>query len=72
MDELQFTLIDRFGLLVQEWTRAFSEHISDDAIRAKFTILTVSSGALSDLDPAHKQFDCVVSPANSYGRLDGG
>ncbi|PPQ95046.1 hypothetical protein CVT25_000614 [Psilocybe cyanescens] len=67
MDNLQFILIDRSGLLVQEWTHAFSEHISDPTIRAKFTMLTMR-GTLSDLG----QFDCIVSPANSYGRLDGG
>ncbi|KAH9478651.1 hypothetical protein JR316_0009108 [Psilocybe cubensis] len=72
MEDLNFILIDRSGALVSEWTRAFTEHIQDRALRARFTPLTLHSGALADLDAAHKQFDCVVSPANSYGRLDGG
>ncbi|KDQ32603.1 hypothetical protein PLEOSDRAFT_1032445 [Pleurotus ostreatus PC15] len=34
--------------------------------------ITVINKKLSDLEPPQSHFDCIVSPANSYGRLDGG
>ncbi|KDR80220.1 hypothetical protein GALMADRAFT_61988 [Galerina marginata CBS 339.88] len=68
MDDLEFILLDRSGALVKAWNDAFAELVPDN-IRGKFT--TVSS-MLSALESPHNQFDCIVSPANSYGFLDGG
>ncbi|KZT09785.1 macro domain-like protein [Laetiporus sulphureus 93-53] len=35
----------------------------------RFTIL---QSTLGELEPPHSYFDCIVSPANSYGLMDGG
>ncbi|KAF8893196.1 macro domain-like protein [Gymnopilus junonius] len=68
MDNLHFILLDRSGILVEEWKIAFAEHVPE-AIRDKFKMVTSN---LSDLEGDDKQFDCIVSPANSYALLDGG
>jgi len=71
MKQLQFILLDRSGDLVREWTKAFGERVPE-TIRQRFTMVTSKSSRLSDLEEKYKKFDCIVSPANSYGLLDGG
>ncbi|KAF4618830.1 hypothetical protein D9613_010040 [Agrocybe pediades] len=71
MKQLRFILLDKSGDLVREWTKAFGELVPE-AIRQKFEMVTSKSPKLSDLEEKYKHFDCIVSPANSYGRLDGG
>ncbi|KAF8811909.1 macro domain-like protein [Phlegmacium glaucopus] len=66
MDHLQFILLDISPVIVEEWKRAFAQHVPD--VIDKFSIVLSS---LEDLSDPHRQFDCIVSPANSYGRLDG-
>ena len=68
MDNLNFILIDRSGDLVDEWRTAFAKQVPGE-IQANFKMITT---LLSDLEGEDKIFDCIVSPANSYGRLDGG
>ncbi|KAF8191730.1 macro domain-like protein, partial [Pholiota molesta] len=68
MDGLQFILLDLSPKLIEEWQSAIAQHIPE-AYRDKFSMI---QSFLSDLAPPHDQFDCIVSPANSYGRLDGG
>jgi hypothetical protein len=68
MDGLQFILLDLSPKLIEEWQSAIAQHIPE-AYRDKFSMI---QSFLSDLAPPHNQFDCIVSPANSYGRLDGG
>ncbi|KZT70416.1 macro domain-like protein, partial [Daedalea quercina L-15889] len=53
--------------LVGAWRRAFAQHVPD-AARAQFTFV---HSTRDDLSFPADQFDCIVSPANSYGRLDG-
>lgn len=68
MDHVQFILLDISPSVIEAWTKALSQHIPD-AID-KFSIV---QSTLEDLASGpHQQFDCIVSPANSYGRLDGG
>jgi len=66
MDQLQFILLDASPIVVEEWKRAFSQHVPD--VIDRFLII---QSRLEDLSGPHQQFDCIVSPANSYGRLDG-
>lgn len=68
MDRLHFVLADLSGPLIEEWREAFEQHVPDE-IRGHFSII---HSKLADLTPPDNQFDCIVSPANSYGRLDGG
>ena len=68
MDSLHFVLADLSGELIEEWRHAFKEHVPDE-IRGRFSII---HSKLADLTAPDNQFDCIVSPANSYGRLDGG
>ncbi|KAH9940611.1 macro domain-like protein [Amylocystis lapponica] len=68
MDNLYLTLLDISSSLVDEWRRALAQHVPE-SIRDRITIV---QSTLEDLTPPESQFDCIVSPANSYGRLDGG
>lgn len=68
MEGLQFILLDLSPVLVAEWQSAISQHIPEK-YRGKFSIV---QSKLSKLPIVHNQFDCIVSPANSYGLLDGG
>jgi hypothetical protein len=63
---LHFTLLDTSPSLVEEWKNAFTKHAT-----VSMTVSFIQS-QLADLVPPESQFDCIVSPANSYGRLDGG
>ncbi|TDL18457.1 macro domain-like protein [Rickenella mellea] len=68
MDALQFILLDISKPLIEEWQRAIAQHVPD-RFQGNFSIV---KSKLADLAAPHKQFDCIVSPANCYGRLDGG
>ncbi|KAL0946008.1 hypothetical protein HGRIS_012284 [Hohenbuehelia grisea] len=68
MEDIQFVLLDRSNHLVEEWKRAFAEHLPAD-VSSRITIL---NSTLENLTPPHSLFDCIVSPANSYGIMDGG
>jgi hypothetical protein len=68
MNHLEFILLDPKHSLVKEWKRALKEHIPE--VIDRFSVI---ESTLEDLKSGpHEQFDCIVSPANSYGRLDGG
>jgi hypothetical protein len=53
--------------IVDAWNDAFAK-IIPDRLRPQITTLHC---ALETLPAEHVKFDCIVSPANSYGRLDG-
>ena len=53
--------------LVKEWRRAITTLPSN--LQTHFTVL---EGTLSSLPPDKLRCDCVVSPANSFGIMDGG
>jgi len=53
--------------IVKEWDQAFKKYIPE-RLRPQLTTLR---SALDQLPAEHVKFDCIVSPANSYGRLDG-
>jgi gluconate kinase len=67
MDNLEFIFLDINSSLIKEWKVALQEHVPE--VIDKFSIV---KSTLDNLESPHKQFDCIVSPANSYGRLDGG
>ncbi|KAI6039749.1 macro domain-like protein [Pisolithus marmoratus] len=54
--------------LIKEWKLAFSEHLQPKDLE-RFSFL---ESRLDQLKEAHVTFDCIVSPANSYGIMDGG
>lgn len=68
MEDVHFVLLDRSNHLAEEWKLAFAEHLSSD-VHKRITIITA---ALEALTPPESLFDCIVSPANSYGIMDGG
>jgi len=65
MGSIEFVFLSWSLNLIQELNAALEKHVPD---KARSSIVTVHSG-LSDF---HDSFDCIMSPANSYGRLDGG
>lgn len=67
MDGVQFVLFDISEALVEAWRCALEEHVPE-AARSRFTIRLTQ---LEDETFPEETFDCIVSPANSYGRLDG-
>jgi hypothetical protein len=68
MDNLEFILLDINRSLIKEWKDALNEHVPE--VIDKFSVV---ESTLENLKSGpHEQFDCIVSPANSYGRLDGG
>lgn len=54
--------------LITEWQRAFAEHLQPKDLE-RFSFI---EKRLNQLQEAQVTFDCVVSPANSYGIMDGG
>jgi hypothetical protein len=67
LEDVQFLFFDISEALVQGWDRAFSQLVPEQVC----TQIQTLTCALSKLPPEHAKFDCIVSPANSYGRLDG-
>ncbi|THH19316.1 hypothetical protein EW146_g1828 [Bondarzewia mesenterica] len=65
---VKFVLFDVSADLVDEWRQAFAALVPQEC-RAQVTIL---ESTLRDLKPPNTPFDCIVSPANSFGRFDGG
>jgi hypothetical protein len=56
------------GSLCVAWNRAIAQHFPSDP-NAPFTVY---EGKLNQLDADLLRCDCIVSPANSYGIMDGG
>ena len=54
--------------LCNAWNRAVAEYFPSDANPP----FSVYEGKLNQLDAGLLQCDCIVSPANSYGIMDGG
>ncbi|KAI6096968.1 macro domain-like protein [Pisolithus croceorrhizus] len=54
--------------LITEWQLAFAQHLQPNDLE-RFSFL---ESRLDQLKEAQVTFDCVVSPANSYGIMDGG
>lgn len=54
--------------LMAGWNKAISQYFGTDA-NPPFTVL---EGKLEELDAALLECDCMVSPANSFGIMDGG
>jgi hypothetical protein len=50
------------------WNRAIAQYFPSDA-NAPFSVY---EGKLNELDADLLRCDCIVSPANSYGIMDGG
>jgi hypothetical protein len=67
MDGIQFMLLDLSKELVEEWKLAFKEHTSDE-IQSRVQFV---HSDLMEVEGENASFTCIVSPANSYGRLDG-
>ncbi|KAG1888180.1 macro domain-like protein, partial [Suillus subluteus] len=54
--------------LCDAWSRAIEEHFPDP----NDSPFTVIEGKVQEVDPKRLRCDCVVSPANSFGIMDGG
>ncbi|KAF9481036.1 macro domain-like protein [Pholiota conissans] len=48
------------------------EYISEDWKIANGVNISVIQGRFGEIEPSRLQCDCIVSPANSYGIMDGG
>ncbi|KAK7685450.1 hypothetical protein QCA50_011313 [Cerrena zonata] len=68
MDDLYITILDPSQTLSEELDRAFKKHLPE-TVQGRFM---VAQTTLEHLKEPYNHFDCIVSPANSYGRLDGG
>ena len=59
---------DRSSSLVEAWRAALKELVDrEDRID-----IEIQEGRLQEIDPKLLQCDCMVSPANSFGIMDGG
>ncbi|KAH9951858.1 hypothetical protein B0H21DRAFT_254 [Amylocystis lapponica] len=54
--------------LPEAWRAQIAEHLAP-ADQARIAVV---ESMLGQLEPPHTLFDCIVSPANSYGIMDGG
>ena len=63
---------DRKPNLYEDWKRAMHEYIPDDWVHSHAVSVTVLQGRLGEIEADRLQCDCIVSPANSYGIMDGG
>ena len=54
--------------LVEAWRVAVRDILGQD----DHSQITVLEGKLQEIDPKLLQCDCMVSPANSFGIMDGG
>jgi hypothetical protein len=61
----KFTVIDRKHEMCEAWKAEFEN--LPDALRDQFEVRNVTLAKLTE-----STFDCIVSPANSFGLLDGG
>lgn len=68
MDNLYITVLDPSSTMHEELDRAFKKYLPE-SVQQRFM---VAQTTLQDLKYPYSEFDCIVSPANSYGRLDGG
>jgi mevalonate kinase len=68
MSDIQFVLMDMQADIVSAWKDAFEQQCSK-VIRERFTMVKTALSEIGEV--GHPKFDCIVSPANSYGRLDG-
>lgn len=70
MSDVSFTFFDHPSAtaLHDAWQRAITEHLSPE----DQNLITVLARPFEDMSGAEADFDCLVSPANSYGIMDGG
>ncbi|KAA1473574.1 macro domain-like protein [Dentipellis sp. KUC8613] len=67
MEGIRFTFLDVSEEVTAFWAQSFAQHVPAD-VRERFTIIC---SMLNELNPPFDRFDCIVSPANSHGLLDG-
>jgi hypothetical protein len=67
--DVRFTLLDTKGEMCKAWEQAFEKYISSPEIHQRFSFIT---DRLNNLKAPENKYDCLVSPANSYGIMDGG
>ena len=59
--------------LADAWRRAIQSYFpAGGRLGPGEAYITVCEGGLEELDPAEVRNDCIVSPANSFGIMDGG
>ncbi len=61
---VKFVLFDIYDDLVAAWQKSFPALVPPEALEH----IIIKGASLDDLDLS---FDTIVSPANSFGRLDG-
>ncbi len=61
LQDMRLILLDRNSFMCAEWGRAFADLANVEVVRSE----------LADYLEGH-EVECVVSPANSYGLMDGG
>jgi hypothetical protein len=67
LEGVQILFFDFSKDIVEAWDRAFAKIIPD---RLRPQLKTLRS-SIQHLPEEHVKFDCIVSPANSYGQMDG-
>jgi len=74
MSDVHFTFMEPkqkpgHGISLKEAWQVQLQKLLSKQDQTRFSIV---EGTLDMLEPPHSLFDCVVSPANSYGIMDGG
>ena len=70
MSDVWFAFFDHPSAraLHDAWKRSIAELLSPE----DQSLITVLASPFEDMSGAEAAFDCLVSPANSYGIMDGG
>lgn len=70
MANISLHLRDLRGTLIEAWNQEFSDHSLVQVNQGD--IFSTAEGMVSDESPIDVEADAVVSPANSFGFMDGG
>ena len=70
MSDISFTFFDHPSntALNEAWKKSVTVHLSPE----DQSLVTVLARPFEDISGDEADFDCLVSPANSYGIMDGG
>jgi hypothetical protein len=58
--------------LCDSWKKSIKQHLSSPDSGALEVEVSVIEGRLEDVPAENLRCDCIVSPANSFGIMDGG
>jgi chemotaxis protein CheY-P-specific phosphatase CheC len=67
LNGVKILFFDMNNNMVKAWKQEFAKHLSTQVHQK----ISIKQSKIENLSGEDMHFDCVVSPANSYGRMDG-